>query len=118
MSGAAQRVASWNFSVFHPTNVAELGDAVPQTPWDFCALELETAGACRAGTAQPDLPFTRPQSALRLRPRRALSSDGAHQEYQPSPWGQEGLSRSPVLLARPVLLTTAVRYCSHHNSTF
>src|SRR5664279_2304630 len=116
MSGAAQRVASWSFSVFHPTSVAQLGDAVPPDPLGFCALELETAGACRAGTAQPDLPFTRLQSALRLRPRRALSSDGAPQEYQPSARGQEGLSRSPVLLARPVLLTTAVRFCSHHDS--
>jgi len=87
-------------------------------------LDLETAGACRAGQAQPDLPFARLQSALRLRPRRALSSAGALQQYQPSSSGQEGQDKSPLLIARPallttngpVLLTTAVRFCSHRDT--
>ena len=44
----------------------------------FDALKLtpaEPAGACRATPeARPGLPFVRLQTALRLRPRRALSS--------------------------------------------
>jgi hypothetical protein len=40
----------------------------------FIALELAPAGACRAAWMQPSLPFARLQAALRLRPRRALSS--------------------------------------------
>jgi len=49
-------MASCSFPVvvFHSVSVAELGDAVPQPP-GFTALELETAGACRAGHAPPDL---------------------------------------------------------------
>jgi hypothetical protein len=34
----------------------------------------DTGRASRAGAGQPDLPFIRLQTALRLRPRRALSS--------------------------------------------
>ena len=42
-------------------------------------MKLETAG--HAGLAnQPDLPFARLQTALRLRPRRALSSAEATDE--------------------------------------
>ena len=37
-------------------------------------MKLIPAGASRTGReGQPDLPFTRLQTALRLRPRRALS---------------------------------------------
>ena len=43
-------------------------------------MELETAGACRADRSPPDLPFARLQAALRLRPRRALSSAEATDE--------------------------------------
>jgi hypothetical protein len=37
-------------------------------------LELAPAGAGRAAVKPPGLPFARLQAALRLRPRRALSS--------------------------------------------
>jgi hypothetical protein len=70
------------FRFFHPVNVTELGDAVPQTPWDFSLCSLKRQGHAGLGLPQPDLPFTSLQSALRLRPRRALSSAGAHQGYQ------------------------------------
>lgn len=46
----------------------------------FCALELAPAGACRAAVKRPGLPFARLQTALRLRPRRALSSAEATAE--------------------------------------
>src|ERR1039458_8006281 len=58
------------------------GGRCPPDPLGFFALQLETAGACRAGRPPPDLPFTSLQPALRLRPRRALSSAGADQGYQ------------------------------------
>ena len=40
----------------------------------FFAFELIPAGASRAAVKRPDRPFIRLQTALRLRPRRALSS--------------------------------------------
>jgi len=71
-------------------SLAELGDAVPQTPWDFSLCSLKRQGHAGLGLPQPDLPFTSLQSALRLRPRRALSSAGARQDYQRSITKQEG----------------------------
>ena len=62
--------------------VTDLGDAVPQTPWDFPLCSLKRQGHAGLGLPQPDLPFTSLQSALRLRPRRALSSAGAQPDYQ------------------------------------
>lgn len=40
-------------------------------------MKLLPARASRAAVRQPDWPFSRLQAALRLRPRRALSSAGA-----------------------------------------
>jgi hypothetical protein len=45
----------------------------------FNALKLLPARASRAAVRQPDWPFSRLQAALRLRPRRALSSAEAPQ---------------------------------------
>ena len=47
----------------------------------FFALKLAPAGACRATAKQPGLPFARLRTALRLRPRRALSSAEAAKDY-------------------------------------
>ena len=47
----------------------------------FIALELAPAGACPAALRRPSLPFARLQAALRLRPRRALSSAEATDEF-------------------------------------
>ena len=112
------------FFNFSSRERSRTGGRCPPDPLGFFALRLETARTCRAGRPQPDLPFTSLQSALGLRPRRALSSDGARQGYQPSIGRQAGLSKSPLLLARPLLLTTncplllttAVRFCSHRDS--
>ena len=59
---------------FSSPQCSKPGGRCPPDPLGFNAWELETAGACRAGRTQPDLPFTSLQSALGLRPRRALSS--------------------------------------------
>ena len=50
------------------------GGRCPPDPLGFSAFGLAPAGACRAGQTQPDLPYARLQSALRLHPCRALSS--------------------------------------------
>ena len=92
------------------------GGLCPPDPLGFFALELIPAGARRATLRRPALPLIRLQSALRLRPRRALSSAEVAQDYHLQDTEQGGHFRSPVLLARPVLLTTPVRFCSHRDN--
>jgi hypothetical protein len=75
------------------------------------------------GFPQPDLLFASLQTALRLRPRRALSSAGDHQNImlllanKRVPIEVRFYAR-PVLLTTkcPLLLTTAVRFCSHRDN--
>jgi hypothetical protein len=50
----------------------------------FIALRLMPAGASRAAVRRPDRPFIRLEAALRLRPRRALSSAQAGSLSVPS----------------------------------
>ena len=77
----------------------------------FIALKLAPAGACRAAGERPSLPFARLQAALRLRPRRALSSAEA-----------TGDSICCLLVdKRPKALFSfcshrPVSFCSHHDS--
>jgi len=76
----------------------------------FIALELMPAGACRAAMRRPGRPFIRLESALGLRPRRALSSAQARAwsrtscaASNPNPSGHHII---PLLIAQgfPVLI--------------
>jgi hypothetical protein len=53
--GAGRRWASCSFPmvVFHPVSVAELGDAVPQTPWDLPLWSLKRQGHAGLGMPSP-----------------------------------------------------------------
>src|ERR1035438_5570846 len=57
MSGAAQRWANWSLSVFDLASLAELGDAVPQTPWDFSLCGLKRQGHAGLGGPSPTCPL-------------------------------------------------------------
>ena len=62
------------------------GDAVPRAPWDLSLLGLlQQKGFGRRASGEARLPFCclqTLQSALRLRPRRAVSSAGVNQRSQ------------------------------------
>jgi len=81
----------------------------------FFALKLMPARASRAAMKRPDWPFIRLESALRLRPRRALSSAQARPlSMAPSIASNQEPTRPliiPVLLAQcfPVLLAPRQR---------
>src|ERR1017187_1717799 len=77
----------------------------------FCALELMPARASRAARRQPDWPFIRLESALRWRPRRALSSAEATNE----PTGLNRVGNRAEALFR-FCSHRPVRFCSHHDS--
>ena len=95
----------------------------------FYLLQQKGEQASRAVQNRPGpSAVCRLQTALRLRPRRALSSAEAKQGYQLPREQQESRNRSPVLptTACPVLLTTpsgfanykTVRFCSHRDTVF
>jgi hypothetical protein len=83
--------------------LAKLGDAVPQTPWDFSLFPCssrrgERRSRAASGEDRPALLlFAGSRSALRLRPRRALSSAEAPPAYQSRLGEQGGHHRNPVL---------------------
>ena len=53
ISGAAQRWASCRFSIFHPLKLTEMGDAVPQTHWDFPLCRLKRQRHAGLGVPSP-----------------------------------------------------------------
>src|SRR5436190_6077605 len=72
------------FEFFHPLSRTQNWGTCPPAPLGFFALELETAGACRAGIYSNPTAVYKPPPALGLRPRRALSSDGDPQPIKGS----------------------------------
>ena len=72
---------------------------------DFSHGNLKRQGHAGLAGGQPDLPFARLQTALRLRPRRALSSAEAT--------GQTTELRSGGNRPRPLF-----RFCSHSTVRF
>jgi len=77
---------------FIALSLARPGGLRPPDPLGFFALKLIPAGAWWATLRRPALPFISLQTALRLRPRRALSSAEAPQDYHPS----EDRTRRPL----------------------
>ena len=73
MKGADRRLINWRF---HRSKITQSRG--------FIALRLIPAGASRAAVGRPDRPFIRLQTALRLRPRRALSSAEAKRVSMPT----------------------------------
>ena len=53
---------------------------IPEGEWIF-RFEAGTGRASRTAVKRPSLPFARPRSALRLRPRKALSSGKTAKNY-------------------------------------
>jgi hypothetical protein len=90
----------------------------------FVALRLAPAGASRAAGQRPGLPFARLLSALRLRPRRALSSAEAGPVFVPMTRICKQIPAAtgiiPVLIAQhcPVLIAPRQRaFVPTHYST-
>ena len=77
---------------------------------DFSHGNLKRQGHAGLAGGQPDLPFARLQTALRLRPRRALSSAEAMAESMPARRNRNEIPPPapiiPVLIAQccPVLI--------------
>ena len=115
-----------------PGSLADLGDAVSQTPWDLslCACSQQ-GGVKEAGRYQPaSLRPCRSQasrSALRSHPCVALSSAGALRacRFRPRKNNDQGLAQPqiPLLLAHECPVLTAHSSCfaratTHLNRTF
>ena len=115
--GAGRR---WGSCSFSSSQLASLGNAVPQSPWDLTLWSLKRQGhaslpkfkgiRCLLGS-----PWSRSRLPQTLFPHRVASPPlSGH--------GDRGIR--PSLLARPVLkttncpllLTTAVRFCSHRDT--
>ena len=80
---------------------------------DFSHGNLKRQGHAGLAGGQPDLPFARLQTALRLRPRRALSSAEAMAESMPARRHRNEIPPPvpiiPVLIAQPCPVLIAPR---------
>jgi len=100
MNGAGRRLISCDFS----------SDQNIRRKVDVSLWNLKRQG--HAGLAnQPDLPFARLQAALRLRPRRALSSAEAPASLPAGPGSKRGLAHAlfRFLIAQGCLVLIAPR---------